>query len=105
MSNLRQIKKYPNRRLYDKAESRYITLADVYKLVLHQVDFVVIESDSLRDITDRVLLQVMSEQERSGEPMLAREFLLQTIRFYNQPSEIARAAGRKLPLHGTFAPL
>jgi polyhydroxyalkanoate synthesis repressor PhaR len=104
MSNLRQIKKYPNRRLYDKAESRYITLADVYKLVLDQVDFVVIETDSLRDITDRVLIQVMSGQERSGEPMLAREFLLQTIRFYDRPRLLAQQ-DPNFPLHGAFAPL
>jgi polyhydroxyalkanoate synthesis regulator protein len=33
MSNPRVIKKYPNRRLYDTEESRYITLADVKELV------------------------------------------------------------------------
>ena len=33
MSAIRIIKKYPNRRLYDTAESRYITLADVRRLV------------------------------------------------------------------------
>jgi polyhydroxyalkanoate synthesis repressor PhaR len=85
MSNLRQITKYNNRRLYDKGESRYITLEDVYQLILDEVEFVVIENDSQRDITDRVLLQVMSEQERSGTPMLGREFLLQTIRIYGSP--------------------
>ena len=34
MSEPRVIKKYPNRRLYDTVESRYITLADVRKLVV-----------------------------------------------------------------------
>mgnify|MGYP003353714158 CR=1 FL=1 len=32
MSEPRVIKKYPNRRLYDTVESRYITLADIRKL-------------------------------------------------------------------------
>ncbi|MDB6009159.1 MAG: hypothetical protein JWL65_1409 [Gammaproteobacteria bacterium] len=85
MGNLRQITKYHNRRLYDKGESRYVTLADVYQLILNEVEFIVIENDSQRDITDRVLLQVMSEQERPGTPMLGREFLLQTIRIYGSP--------------------
>jgi polyhydroxyalkanoate synthesis repressor PhaR len=85
MGNLRKITKYHNRRLYDRGASRYITLADVYQLILDEVEFTVIENDSLRDITDRVLLQVMSEQERSGTPMLGREFLLQTIRIYGSP--------------------
>src|ERR1700722_1438666 len=85
MGNLRHITKYSNRRLYDRGESRYITLVDVYRLILADVDFIVIDNDSQRDITDHVLLQVMSEQERSGTPMLGREFLLQTIRMYGSP--------------------
>jgi polyhydroxyalkanoate synthesis repressor PhaR len=85
MGNLRQINKYNNRRLYDKCESRYVTLADVYQLILDEVEFIVIDNASQRDITDHVLLQVMSEQERSGTPMLGREFLLQTIRIYGSP--------------------
>jgi polyhydroxyalkanoate synthesis repressor PhaR len=85
MGNPRQINKYHNRRLYDKFESRYITLPGIYKLILAEVDFIVIDVDSQKDITERILLQVMSEQERSGPPMLGREFLLQTIRIHGSP--------------------
>ena len=85
MGNPRQITKYHNRRLYDKGESRYITLADIYQLILNETEFVVIDNVSQRDITDRILMHVMSEQERSGAPMLGREFLLQTIRIYGSP--------------------
>jgi polyhydroxyalkanoate synthesis regulator protein len=34
MSEMRIIKKYPNRRLYDSVESRYITLLDLRRLVV-----------------------------------------------------------------------
>jgi polyhydroxyalkanoate synthesis repressor PhaR len=85
MGNLRQINKYQNRRLYDKGESRYITLTGLYRLILAEVEFIVIDNETQQDITDRILLQVMSEQERSGTPMLGREFLLQTIRIYGSP--------------------
>ena len=44
MSEPRTIKKYPNRRLYDTEESRYITLADIRRLVLEKVDFIVIDN-------------------------------------------------------------
>jgi len=87
MVNLRHITKYSNRRLYDRSASRYITLEDVYRLILAEVDLIVIDNDSQRDITDHVLLQVMSEQERSGTLMLGREFLLQTIRVYGNPRQ------------------
>ena len=43
MSEPRIIKKYPNRRLYDTVESRYITLADIRRLVIERIDFVVID--------------------------------------------------------------
>jgi polyhydroxyalkanoate synthesis repressor PhaR len=85
MSDIRMLMKYTNRRLYDTCASQYITLDDVRKLVLADVEFVVIERTSQRDITDRVLLQVVSEQERSGAPMLWRDFLLQAIRIHGSP--------------------
>ncbi len=82
MSETRIIKKYPNRRLYDTEESRYITLADIRRLVLDKVDFVVIDKKSQKDITHSILLQVISEQEQEGVPMLSRDFLSQVIRSY-----------------------
>lgn len=82
MSQPRVIKKYPNRRLYDTAESRYITLADVRRLVLERIDFVVIDKKSQEDITRSILLQVIAEQESHAEPMMSRDFLAQVIRSY-----------------------
>lgn len=82
MSDPRTIKKYPNRRLYDTEESRYITLADIRRLVLDKVDFVVIDKKSQEDITRSILLQVISEQEQEGDPILSRDFLSQIIRSY-----------------------
>jgi polyhydroxyalkanoate synthesis repressor PhaR len=82
MSEPRTIKKYPNRRLYDTEESRYITLADIRRLVLEKVDFIVIDKKSGQDITRAILLQVISEQEQSGEPIMSRDFLSHVIRSY-----------------------
>jgi polyhydroxyalkanoate synthesis repressor PhaR len=82
MSEPRTIKKYPNRRLYDTVESRYITLADIRRLVIERVDFVVIDKKSQGDITRSILLQVIAEQEHGGEPLMSRDFLSQVIRSY-----------------------
>ncbi len=82
MSELRTIKKYPNRRLYDTVESRYITLSDIRKLVIERVDFVVIDKKSQEDITRSILLQVIAEQEHGVEPLMSRDFLSQVIRSY-----------------------
>jgi len=78
----RVVKKYPNRRLYDTVESRYITLADIRRLVMDKIDFVVIDKKSQEDITRSILLQVISEQEHAGEPLMSQDFLSQVIRSY-----------------------
>jgi polyhydroxyalkanoate synthesis repressor PhaR len=82
MSEPRVIKKYPNRRLYDTVESRYITLADVRRLVVERIDFVVVDKKNNADITRSILLQVIAEQEQLAEPILTQEFMINVIRAY-----------------------
>lgn len=80
MSLQRIIKKYPNRRLYDCAESRYVTLADIRKLVLDRVEFIINDHLTRKDITCTILLQVMIEQEQSGEALISQDTLARMIR-------------------------
>ncbi len=49
--DVRVIKKYPNRRLYDTAISRYLTLEEIRQLVIDEVKFVVIDKRTRQDIT------------------------------------------------------
>ena len=83
----RTIWKYPNRRLYDAVERRYVTLNEVHQLVLRQIDFVVIEKKGRADITRAILLQIVAEREQGGvrgtvpaDPLLSRDFLSEIIR-------------------------
>jgi polyhydroxyalkanoate synthesis repressor PhaR len=78
----RIIKKYPNRRLYDTETSSYITLTDVKKLVLEQVDFRVEDAKTREDLTHSILLQIIFEEETAGAPMFSSDVLSQIIRFY-----------------------
>ena len=78
----RIIKKYPNRRLYDTEISSYITLEEVRQLVLDNETFEVRDAKSGEDLTRSVLLQIISEHEDKGQPMLSPELLSQIIRFY-----------------------
>lgn len=82
MSETRVIKKYPNRRLYDTEDSKYITLEDVKKLVLSGVEFCVKDVKTDEDLTRNILLQIISEQEHDGEPFFSTELLTQIIRSY-----------------------
>ncbi len=80
----RLIKKYPNRRLYDTQTSSYITLADVKQLVLANEDFMVVDAKTEEDLTRSILLQIILEEEASGQPMFSSAALAQIIRYYGQ---------------------
>ncbi len=82
MTAPRIIKKYPNRRLYDTGSSQYISLAQVKQLVVDYIDFRVLDSKTEQDLTTSVLLQVISEQECSGDPILSNEVLKHMIRYH-----------------------
>jgi len=81
----RTIKKYANRRLYDTQASRHVTLNGIRELVASGEDVVVMDDTSGEDITRSILLQVISEQEQGGRPILSAEMLKHIIRFYGNP--------------------
>ncbi len=84
--NLRVIRKYANRRLYDTSESRYVTLEDIKLLVINNEAFRVEDSKSGDDLTRNILLQIITEQENTSSggsnPMFSNQVLQQLIRFY-----------------------
>lgn len=80
----RLIKKYPNRRLYDTKESRYITLDEVREMVLKEIPFKVVDRQSEEDITRNILLQIIMEQESGGSPLFTADVLSRFIRNYGE---------------------
>lgn len=82
MSETRIIKKYPNRRLYDTEDSKYITLEDIKELVMKGIDFSVKDVKTDEDLTRNILLQIIAEQEHHGEPFFSTELLTQIIQSY-----------------------
>jgi polyhydroxyalkanoate synthesis repressor PhaR len=86
MTDIRTIKKYGNRRLYDLTDKQYINLAGLYRLVLSGSELRVVDQAG-RDHTCAVLLQVIARQERRTDPELTEGFLREAIR------NIARTSG------------
>ena len=76
------IKKYANRRLYNTASSKYVTLEDLAGMVKSGVEFVVVDAKSGEDITRSVLTQIIFEEESKGHNLLPINFLRQLISFY-----------------------
>ena len=84
----RKIKKYPNRRLYDTEESKYITLQQIRELVLAEVLFIVVDQKTDEDITRSILLQIIFEQESETNPLFSNDNLERFIRFYHAGSHL-----------------
>ncbi len=81
-NQVRLIKKYPNRRLYDTKTSSYITLVDVKQMVLKQEEFQAVDAKTGEDLTRQILLQIILEEESGGAPMFTSDALSQMIRTY-----------------------
>jgi polyhydroxyalkanoate synthesis repressor PhaR len=82
MSQVRVIKKYPNRRLYDTENSSYVTLEDVRQLIIEGEGFEVRDAKTGKDLTRAVLLQILAEHEDIGQPIFSTQLLTTVIRFY-----------------------
>lgn len=83
MADIRIIKKYPNRRLYDTEISCYVTLEDVRQLIMEGESFEVRDARTGNNLTRSVLLQIIAENEELiGQPIFSTQLLTQVIRFY-----------------------
>ncbi|TVQ82653.1 MAG: polyhydroxyalkanoate synthesis repressor PhaR [Micavibrio sp.] len=81
--DVRVIKKYPNRRLYDTATSRYITLSQVREIIRQGGPFKVVDTNTDEDITRHILVQIITEQENSEDTVFTTDMLVKMIRFYD----------------------
>ena len=87
MSSERLIKKYANRRLYDTEASQHVTLDGIRELITDGHDVRIVDDTTGDDITRTVLLQIISEQEQGGRPVLDAELLTRIIRLYGNPAQ------------------
>ncbi len=82
--SVRTIKKYPNRRIYDTHESKYITINDVRDMVVNGIEFKVVDTQSKKDITRSILLQIIIDQESESDPLFSTDNLQNFIRYYGE---------------------
>ncbi|MFN3597599.1 MAG: polyhydroxyalkanoate synthesis regulator DNA-binding domain-containing protein [Rubricoccaceae bacterium] len=76
----RLIKRYGSRKLYDTAESRYVSLEEVAAFVRQGDEIQVLDNRTGSDATAAVLTQIISEEGRAGSTGLSAGFLHDLIR-------------------------
>ena len=75
----RVIKKYSNRRLYDPASSKTITLLELAEMVQQGLDIQVVDQSTGEDITDLTLTQALLELIRDRKEVEAFPLLLKEL--------------------------
>ena len=76
MSDVRVIKRYANRKLYDTQHSRYVTLEQISEMIREGDDVKIIDNKSKEDLTSITLAQIIFEEEKKQKSFLP----LQTMR-------------------------
>jgi polyhydroxyalkanoate synthesis repressor PhaR len=81
----RTIRRYGNRKLYDPVDRRYVTLAELARLVARGHDVRVLDQATGADLTNLTLAQALLDSVRDGASRIPREALRQLIRFAAGP--------------------
>lgn len=69
------IKRYANRKLYDTAARRYVTLAEVSDMLRLGEELTIVDHDSGEDLTTLVMLQALVDDERRSGAALTNALL------------------------------
>ena len=75
---LKLIKRYTNRKLYDTVESRYVTLDEIAEMIKQGLEVRIIDNRSKDDLTSVTLAQIIFEEEKKKSRMpllLLREII------------------------------
>ena len=76
----RTIRRYENRKLYDPAGRRYVTLEDLARDVGAGQDIQVLDQKTAEDITNQVLAQLVLERIKERTVSVPRQVLTRLIR-------------------------
>ena len=82
---MRTIKRYPNRKLYDLEQKRYVTLDDIAVMIQDGEDIQVIDHESGEDLTSITLSQIIFEREKKQSGFLPKSILTALIRTSTTP--------------------
>jgi polyhydroxyalkanoate synthesis repressor PhaR len=93
LSRERTIKRYANRKLYDPADRRYVTLDDLATMLRRGEELRVLDQDSGEDLTTLVLAQVVLEGIRQKGARVPRQVLAGLVRLGLRPEEPAEGEG------------
>jgi polyhydroxyalkanoate synthesis repressor PhaR len=80
MNETIHITRYPNRRLYDRSQKKYVKLGDIEELILAGKNVQVQDSKSKEDLTRVILTQIILERHPERMDLMPVSFLHAMLR-------------------------
>ena len=80
MKDVRIIKRYQNRKLYDTFQSCYVTLEEIAQIIRDNKEIQVIDNKTKNDITYMTQIQLLFDQERKSTRLQDTDLLRRVIR-------------------------
>ena len=80
MNDVRIIKRYQNRKLYDTFQSCYVTLEEISQIIREGNEIKVIDNKTKNDITYMTQIQLLFDQERKSTKLGDSNLLKRVIR-------------------------
>ncbi len=80
MKELRIIKRYQNRKLYDTCQSSYVTLEEISHIIRDGSDIKVLDNKTKEDITFITQIQILFDQERKSNESKQLDLLKRVVR-------------------------
>ena len=97
MGELRTIKRYANRKLYDTQRSRYVTLDQIAEMIRDGEDVKIVDNNSKEDLTSITLAQIIFEEEKKQKSFLSLGAMRNIIQSGGERiEELVTEAGRRV---------
>jgi polyhydroxyalkanoate synthesis repressor PhaR len=97
MAEIRVIKRYANRKLYDTQRSRYVTLDQIADMIRSGDDVKIVDNNSKADLTSVTLAQIIFEEEKNKKSFLPLGALRNIIQSGGESlTELASQAGARV---------
>ena len=77
---MRKIKKYANRKMYDRTDKRYITMAQLSKLIKSGEEVSIIDNRTGEDLTSSIVSQLIGREKKNKDRGVSPRVLMQLLR-------------------------
>ena len=77
---MHEIKKYANRKMYDRTDKRYVTMAQLSKLIKSGEEVSIVDNSTGDDLTSSIVSQLIGREKKGQDKGVSPRVLMQLLR-------------------------